>query len=92
MDLLRKNYLKELREKLVKEFGGNIPDEDWNKIIEKIDNDLKKDLQQSLPKAFWFSLFEIAEKEDVIFEIDGIDIGAKIRKMRSASEFNGNKD
>jgi len=87
MSLFKKSYLKKLRMELVKEAGGDISNEDWNKVIEKIENNLRKDLQQSLPKAFWFSLFEVAEKGDCIIKIDDIDIGVEIRKLRRIYEW-----
>ena len=82
MSLFKKDYLKKLRVDLVKETGGDISDEAWNKVIEEIEAPIKKDLEKFLPKAFWFSLFKIAEEGDVIFEIDDIDVGAEIRQLR----------
>ena len=66
MSLFRKSYLKKLRADLVKEAGGDISDEAW----------------KELPKAIAFTMFEVAEKGDCIIEIDGIDLGAKIRQLR----------
>ena len=87
MSLFKKNYLKKLRADLVKETGGDISDEAWNKVIEEVEAPIKKDLEKSLPRAFWFSLFKIAEEGDVIFEIDDIDIGAEIRQLRSRKSY-----
>ena len=86
MSIFKKSHLKKLRADLVKEAGRDISDKDWNKVIEKVENDYRTKLKKVLPKAFWFSLFEIAEKGDVIFEIDDVDIGAKIRKLRKEKE------
>lgn len=82
MSIFKKNHLMKLRADLVKESGRDISDEDWNKVIEKVENDYREKLEKELPKAFWFSLYEIAEKGDVILEIDGKNIGEEIRQLR----------
>ena len=87
MSIFKKSHLKKLRADLVKEAGGDISDEDWNKVIEKVENDYRTKLEKALPKAFWFSLFEVAEKGDCIIEIGGVDIGLEIRKLRRIYEW-----
>lgn len=87
MSLFKKSYLKRLRVDLVKESGRDISDEDWNKVIQKVEDDYRKKLEETLPKAFWFSLYEIAEKGDVILEIDGKNIGEEIRQLRRIYEW-----
>jgi len=82
MSLFKKNELKKIRIKLIEESGGDIPDEDWNKVIEEIENDYRKILEKELPKAFWFAMFETAEKGDCIIKIDDEDLGAKIRYLK----------
>ena len=82
MSLFKKNYLKKLRADLVKESGGDISDEDWNKIIENVERPIIKKLKEEMPKAIAFAMFEVAEKGDLIIEIDGVDLGAKIRQLR----------
>ncbi len=86
MSIFKKSHLKKLRADLVKEAGGDISDEAWNEVIEKVENDYRTKLEKVLPKAFWFSMFKVAEKGDVIFEIDGVDIGTKIRKLRKEKQ------
>jgi len=81
MSLFKKTYLKNLRADLIKESGGDISDEDWNKVIENVEKPIIEDLKKELPKAFLFSMFEMAEKGDCIVEIDDVDIGAEIRKL-----------
>ncbi len=87
MSLFKKSYLKKLREDLVKEAGGDISDEAWNKIIEDIEKPIIDKLKRELPKAIAFTMCEIAEKGDCIIEIDGVDLGAKIRQLRGIYEW-----
>lgn len=87
MSIFKKSHLTKLRADLVKDAGGDISDEAWNKIIEKIENDYRAKLEKELPRAFWFTTFEIAEKGDCIIEIDGIDIGVMIRRLRNIYEW-----
>ncbi|MBA7477648.1 hypothetical protein ES707_13062 [subsurface metagenome] len=82
MSLFRKSYLKKLRADLVKEAGGDISDEAWKEVIENVEKPIIKKLQKEIPKAMAFTMFEIAEKGDCIIEIDGVDLGAKIRQLR----------
>ena len=82
MSLFKKRWLKELRDDLVKEAGGDISDEAWNKVIEKVERPIIEKLKKELPKAIGFIMCEIAEKGDLIIEIDGVDLGAEIRKLR----------
>jgi len=84
VSIFKKSVLKKLRADLVKEAGGDISDEDWNKVIEKVENDYRTKLEKELPKAFWFSLFETAEKSDCIIEIDGENLGEKLRHLRKS--------
>ena len=92
--LFKKSYInklrKELKEEAIKRYG-NISDEEFEKIfmsiIEKEENEIKKGLQKELPKAFWFPLYEMAEKGDVIVEIDGRDIGMEVRQLRGIYEW-----
>lgn len=86
MSLFKKAYLKKLRADLVKETGGNISDEDWNKVIKSVEKPIIKKLREEMPKAIAFVMFEVAEKGDVIIEINGVDLGAKIRKLRKEKE------
>lgn len=74
--------MRELRADLVKEAGGDISDEAWNEVIENVEAPIRKKLQKEMPKAIAFAMFEVAEKGDVVIEIDGIDLGAKIRRLR----------
>lgn len=87
MSIFKKSHLKKLRADLVKEAGGDISDEDWNKVIEKVENDYRTKLEKVLPKAFWFSLFKVAEKGDCIIEIDNVNIGDEIRRLRRIYEW-----
>lgn len=87
MSLFRKSYLKKLRADLVKEAGGDISDEDWNKVIEGVERPIIKKLREEMPKAIAFAMFEVAEKGDVIIEINGVDIGAKISQLRGIYEW-----
>ncbi len=82
MSLFKKSYLKKLRADLVKDSDGDISDKDWKKIIEKIEKPIIKRLSEEMPKALAFAMFEVAEKGVCIIEIDGVDIGAKIRQLR----------
>ena len=82
MSLFKKRWLKELRDDLVKEAGGDISDEAWNKVIEKVERPIIEKLKKELPKAIGFIMCKIAEKGDLIIEIDGVDLGAKIRQLR----------
>ncbi len=86
MSLFKKSYLKRIREDLVKEAGGDISDEKWKEIIEKIEKPIIKELSEEVPKALAFAMFEAAEKGDCIIEIDGVDLGAKIRQLRKEKE------
>lgn len=86
MSLFKEKYLKEIRAKCVKEFGGDISDKEFNKVVQKIENKIKKDLKEELPKAFWFPMCEMAEKGDIILEIDGKDIGKEIRQLRKKNK------
>ncbi len=86
MSILKKSHLKKLRADLVKEAGGDISDEAWNEVIEKIENDYRTKLEKVLPKAFWFSMFEVAEKGDAIIEIDNVNLGDEIRRLRRINE------
>ena len=74
--------MKELRADLVKEAGGDISDEAWKEVVENVEKPIIKKLEKELPKAMAFTMFEIAEKGDVVIEIDGVDLGAKIRRLR----------
>lgn len=87
MSLFKKNYLKKLRADLVKEAGGDISDEAWNKVIEKVEKPIIEKLKKELPKAIGFIMCEVAEKGDCIIEIDGVDLGAKIRQLRSRKSY-----
>ena len=89
MSLFKKSYLKKLRADLIKESGRDISDEDWNKVIEKVEKPIIKKLREEMPKAMAFAMFEVAEKGDLIIEIDGVDLGAKIRKLRKEKEKKG---
>ncbi len=89
MSLFKKSYLKKLRADLIKESGRDISDEDWNKVIEKVEKPIIKKLREEMPKAMAFAMFEVAEKGDLIIEIDGVDIGAKIRQLRKEKEKKG---
>ena len=82
MSLFKKSSLKKLRADLVKEAGGDISDEAWRKLVENVEAPIRKKLQKEMPKAMAFTMFEVAEKGDCIIEIDGIDLGAKIRQLR----------
>ena len=81
MSLFRKSYFKKLRVDLVKEAGRDISDEVWNKVIEDVERPIIKKLREEMPKAIAFAMFEVAEKGDVIIEINGVDI-AKISQLR----------
>ena len=87
MSLFKKTYLKKLRADLIKEAGGDISDEDWNKVIEKVEKPIIKKLREEMPKAMAFAMFEVAEKGDCIIEIGGVDIGVEIRKLRRIYEW-----
>ena len=87
MSLFKKTYLKKLRADLIKEAGGDISDEDWNKVIEKVEKPIIKKLREEMPKAMAFAMFEVAEKGDCIIEIGGVDIGVEIRKLRKIYEW-----
>ncbi len=89
MSLFKKSYLKKLRADLIKESGRDISDEDWNKVIEKVEKPIIKKLREEMPKAMAFAMFEVAEKGGCIIEIDGVDIGAKIRQLRKEKEKKG---
>jgi len=82
MPLFKKRYLNEIRAKLVKEQGGDISDEDWDKVVKGEEDKLRRKLEKELPGALWYPIFEMAEKGDVIIEIDGKDIGKEIREKR----------
>lgn len=84
--LFKKSYLKKLRADLIEESGGDIPDKEWNKIIEDIEKPIIEDLKRELPKALHFAMFEAAERGDCIIEIDGVDLGTKIRERRKVIE------
>jgi len=83
MSPFKKSYLKKLRADLVRNAGGDISDEAWNKIIKEIEIPIDKKLREEMPKAIAFAMFEVAEKGDCIIEIDGVDIGSKIRQLRN---------
>ena len=87
MSLFKKSYLKKLRADLIKESGRDISDEDWNKVIEKVEKPIIKKLREEMPKAMAFAMFEVAEKGDCIIEISGVDIGVEIRKLRRIYEW-----
>ncbi len=87
MSLFKKSYLKKLRADLVKDSDGDISDKDWNKIIEDVEKPIIEKLKRELPKAILFSMFEIAEKGNVIIKIDGRDIGFEIRRLRRIYEW-----
>ena len=82
--IFKPKYLSDLRKELVEETGFNISDEDWNKIIKKIEDDIIKDLKEEIPKTFFSTLCDFAEKGDIIIKIDDIDLGEAIRKKKSA--------
>ncbi len=82
MSLFKKNWLKKLRADLVKKSGGDISDEAWNDVIEKVERPIREKLKRELPKTIGFAMCEMAEKGDLIIEIDGVDLGAKIRQLR----------
>lgn len=82
MNLFKESELKKLRVKLVKEFGGDISDENWNKVVKDVEDNYRKILEKELPKAFWFAMFEMAEKSDCIIKIDGENLGEKLRYFR----------
>lgn len=87
MSLIKKSYLKEIRAKLVKEAGRDIPDEAWNQVVKKVEDGLReklnsKETKEAIAKAFWYPMYEMAEKGDIIVEIDGVNLGDEIRKRR----------
>jgi len=86
MSLIKKEYLKELRERLVSETEYNISDEDWNKIIKNIEDDIIKGLREEIPKAFYSTLYDWAEKGDVIVKINDVDLGEAIRNKRDEKD------
>ena len=86
MSLFKKSFLRKLRADLIKESGGNISDEDWDKVIESVEKPIIEKLKKEMPKALAFAMFEVAEKGDLIIKIDGVDLGAKIRKLRKEKE------
>ena len=87
LSLFDREALKEIRAECVKELGGDISDEEWEQVIKDVEEPIIKDLQRELPKAFWFSMYEMAEKGKVIVEIDGKDIGQEIRQLRPIYEW-----
>lgn len=87
MSLFKKSYLKKLRADLVKEAGGDISDEAWNNVIEKVEKPIIEKLKRELPKAIGFIMCEMAEKGNCIIEIDGVDLGVKIRQLRGIYEW-----
>jgi len=87
LSLIKEKYLKEMRAKIVKEKGYDISDEDWNKIVSKIENEIRKKLKKS-SQSLMFSLYKIAEEEsNLVMEIDGVNIGATIRQLRPIYEW-----
>ena len=82
MSLFKKSELKKLRSNLVKEVGGDISDDGWDKVVKKVEDDYREILKKELPKAFWFAMFEVAEKSDCIIEIDGENLGEKLRYLK----------
>lgn len=86
MSIFKKKELDILRSRLVEEAGGDIPDEAWNKVVEDVEKEYKKKLEETLPRAFWFSMFKAAENGDAIIMIDDKDLGVEIRKKRKELE------
>jgi hypothetical protein len=87
MSIFKPKYLKNLREKLTKEYGHDIPDEAWNKVVKEAEDDIKKNLcnpltQRAIAKAFWDPMIEMAEKGQVVVEIDGVNIGKRVRQAK----------
>lgn len=71
-----------MRKNLETRTGKIVTDDQWDQIIKKVETPIRNDLKEALPQAFWFPLYEMAEKGDLIVNIDGKDIGKEIRQMR----------
>jgi len=87
MGLIREEYLREIREECIQEYGRDIPDEAWDKIVKDIEREIRErleaeDTKKAIAEAFWTPLLERAEKGDLILKIDGVDIGEKIRRLK----------
>jgi len=90
MKYLKKSAFTKLRKQLREEYA-HIPEEEFNNVFDKLlqeqDDFVKeklesKETQEELSKAFWFPLCEMAEKGTLVVQIDGVNLGDKIKSVR----------